>query len=97
MTSDMPHSEFGKCSKAGGACSTGERCGLWIHNGDDRVQCVNEYQCNTWGRHATKDTTSRDREWFYIACRADGDNDWVNRAYEIYQNDVPMQAQQIQD
>ena len=31
-------------------CQRGERCALWIHDGDDREFCVNESNCGGFGR-----------------------------------------------
>jgi len=45
-----------KCSKRRpDKCPKGERCGLWIHDGDDREGCVNEYHCDTFGRLVNSD------------------------------------------
>ena len=62
-------------------CGEGEVCGYWVHNNDDREQCINEQNCNTFGRMATSGTRDDvQRERFVWNCQS------MEDAYAIREN-----------
>jgi len=68
MYSDKPGSDE-RCKFESDPCPTGETCGMWIHNHDDRQNCVKKELCGSIGRLANNETRGDpEREFFTISC-----------------------------
>jgi len=77
-------------------CPKGERCGLWFHHTDSKGSCVNERQCDTYGKLVTDMTKAEENsDWFSITCQTEESN-WAMNAFKRHEEEVPGLGKIIQ-